>query len=155
MTRVLIAVDRTDQSVEAAEVAHRLFGDTAEYLVVNVAAGTDGAAWAGVYPIVPPVAAYPVVMPAATAMDAGDAGDAVDRAEDRAADVAERAKLPGAEVVGEVGDVAAAIVQAAVEHRVDVIVVGSHDRGWFSRLFSPSVANQVISDATVPVLVVR
>ena len=36
MTTVLIAVDDTDSSVHAVETAHRLFGDSADYLVLNV-----------------------------------------------------------------------------------------------------------------------
>ena len=37
MPRVLIAVDDTDSSVHAAEVARRLCGDDADYLAVSVA----------------------------------------------------------------------------------------------------------------------
>ena len=37
----------------------------------------------------------------------------------------------------------------------DVIVVGSHERNWFVRMFSDSVAKDVLRDAPVPVLVVR
>ncbi len=40
MTTVLIAVDETDSSVHAVETAHRLFGDSADYLVLNVGGGT-------------------------------------------------------------------------------------------------------------------
>ncbi len=40
MTTVLIAVDETDSSVHAVEAAHRLFGDSADYLVLNVGGGT-------------------------------------------------------------------------------------------------------------------
>ena len=36
MVKVLIAVDDTDESVEAAALARRLFGDGAEYLAINV-----------------------------------------------------------------------------------------------------------------------
>jgi hypothetical protein len=37
MTRVLVAADKTEDSVNAARTAHRLFGDDAEYVAVNVA----------------------------------------------------------------------------------------------------------------------
>ena len=37
MTRVLIAVDGSRESNDAAQFAHRLFGDSVEYLVVTVA----------------------------------------------------------------------------------------------------------------------
>jgi hypothetical protein len=36
MTKVLIAVDETEESIEAGALAHRLFGDDAEYLAINV-----------------------------------------------------------------------------------------------------------------------
>lgn len=36
-----------------------------------------------------------------------------------------------------------------------MIVVGSHDKGWFERLFSGSVSADVIKRANVPVLVVK
>jgi nucleotide-binding universal stress UspA family protein len=162
VTRVLIAVDETDESVEAARVAHQLFGDDAEYLVVNVSDPlANGMAWGYVYPIVPPIAAYPVMMPAAdaagTVSATGGADDEspVEHAEHRAQEVAAKADLGGAETVGEVGDAATAIIDAADEHKADVIVVGSHERSWFDRLMSASVTKRVLSDATIPVLVVK
>ena len=56
MTRVLVAVDDSEGSVRAAETAHRLFGDDAEYLAVNVTNVVDlatipwyGAGWGAPY----------------------------------------------------------------------------------------------------------
>src|SRR5215211_6813743 len=56
MTRVLVAVDDSESSVHAAETAHRLFGDDAEYLAVNVTNIVDlasipwyGAGWGSPY----------------------------------------------------------------------------------------------------------
>ena len=43
---------------------------------------------------------------------------------------------------------------AAEEHDVDVVVVGSHDRGMLSRLLDPSVAAGVVRGTYRPVLVV-
>jgi nucleotide-binding universal stress UspA family protein len=54
-----------------------------------------------------------------------------------------------------VGDAANAIIDAATEHRADVIVVGSHERGWFDRLIKASVAKRVLDDSPIPVLVVK
>jgi nucleotide-binding universal stress UspA family protein len=159
---VLIAVDESDESLEAARVAHQLFGDDAEYLVVSVADPlANGMAWGYVYPIVPPIAAYPVMMPAADAPLAGTTPGAeegespADHAEHRAAEVADQAHLEHVETMGEVGDAATAIIDAADKHAADVIVVGSHERGWFDRLMKASVAKRVLSDATIPVLVVK
>jgi nucleotide-binding universal stress UspA family protein len=42
----------------------------------------------------------------------------------------------------------------ADEHDVDVIVVGSHDKTAWRRLFDPSVAADVVRDTSRPVLVV-
>jgi nucleotide-binding universal stress UspA family protein len=162
VARVLIAVDESEESVEAARVAHRLFGDDAHYLVVNVSDPVaSGMAWGYVYPIVPPIAAYPVMMPAGDAPlipqsgGGGGTGSAAGDAERRAADVADKADLDDAEAVGEVGDAANAIIDAATEHRADVIVVGSHERGWFDRLIKASVAKRVLDDSPIPVLVVK
>lgn len=144
MTKVLIAADNSETSVHAAQVAHSLFGDKAEYLVVNVdRAMNDAIAWG---------AAYPLVMPLPAATD--DAG-ALQRAEDVASDIAHSAELPGAESVGDVGDPAHAIIHAAHEHGVDVIVVGSHTHSWFSRLFTGSVSTDLLREADIPVLVIK
>ena len=160
MTRVLIAVDESEESVEAARVAHSLFGDDAEYFVVNVSDPlANGMAWGYVDPIVPPIAAYPVMMPATEAF--GGTGDGegaetpAEHAEQRAAEVADKADLDHAQTVGEVGDAATAIIDAATEHAADVIVVGSHERSWFDRLMKASVTKRVLSDSRVPVLVVK
>jgi nucleotide-binding universal stress UspA family protein len=153
-------VDETDESVDAARVAHELFGNDAEYLVVNVSDPlANGIAWGYVYPIVPPIAAYPAMMPTADARLAGGTGDdsesASEQAAHRAAEVANRADLGDVETVGEVGDAASAIIAAATEHGADVIVVGSHERSWFDKLLKASVAKRVVDDAGVPVLVVK
>jgi len=152
MTRVLIAVDDSETSLEAAKVAHHLFGDDANYLVVNVAdSGVNGSiAWGYAYPVSMPMLDVPMV---STDPDADRT--VVEGAEQRAADIAEAAHLPAPEAVGQTGDVATAILNAAHQHQVDVIVVGSHERSWFSRLLSGSVANTLVREADVPVLVVR
>jgi nucleotide-binding universal stress UspA family protein len=162
-TRVLIAADESDTSIEAARAARELFGEFADYTV-----GTDETAlWVGM-PVawgVPYAMAVPPMGPAGPPLvlahpdEAQMAGDEtvptpVDRAEQQADEVAHAADLPAAVAIGDVGDAAEAILRAAETTRADVIVVGSHDRGWFSRLFSPSVSNAVVRSAPVPVLVV-
>ena len=151
VTRVLIAVDESDESVEAARVAHQLFGDEAEYLVVNVSDPIGNAmAWGYVYPIVPPIAAYPVMMPSADVGFAGPgtaAGDgggetksATEQAEDRAADVVEQAHLGDAETIGEVGDAASAILEAAERAR------SRRDRGRVARAQLVRQADEGVGD---------
>jgi nucleotide-binding universal stress UspA family protein len=55
----------------------------------------------------------------------------------------------------EVGDPATTICEVAKELGVDVIVVGSHGRTGFSRLFLGSTSEHVIRHAPCPVLVVH
>ena len=52
-------------------------------------------------------------------------------------------------------DPSEAILHAAHEQGADVIVVGSHERGWFSRLLSGSVSQDLVRRSDIPVLVVK
>jgi nucleotide-binding universal stress UspA family protein len=159
MTRVLVAVDDTDGSVRAAEAAHRLFGDDAEYLAVNVTNVVDMAAipWYGAGYGAPYAAPYGAVWAYRTdvTMDPDRELDAGAVAEDHAREVAEQSGLAGAEAVGEEGDPAEAVLRAAHDREVDVIVVGTHERGWFDRLVRPSVSKEIVKSSPVPVLVVH
>jgi nucleotide-binding universal stress UspA family protein len=165
MTQVLIAVDESEESLHAARVAYNLFGDSATYTVVNVANqspmmwGGDSLMWGVGYPVMMAPTGLVGVGPRPTS-DAGAPVAEVDNAPIDAAmqvalDVATEADLPNPQVVGEVGDAALAIIEAARHHQADVIVIGSHDRNWVSRLFVPSVTGSVVKDAEVPVLIVR
>jgi nucleotide-binding universal stress UspA family protein len=145
---VLIAVDGSALDLVVCDRAHRLFGDDAEYVVVNVLED----------PIV--FATTPMgeglsmtVTPAA--WTAVDSEDVAERARHLADEAAERAGLPHAEPVGVVGRPADVIVRAAQEHEADVIVLGTHDRGWIDRWLDPSVSKAVTHASTVPVLLVR
>ena len=144
MTKVLVAVD-DDEPMEVARVAHRLFGDAAEYLAVHVAHREPAVAdqkprvdwtapsgWGQVQRFQP-------------------LQDLSDRATPNPFASTEWAPAESAPP----SDVADAILAAAREHGVDVIVVGSHDRGWLGRLFHHSVADDVVRHAPIPVLVAR
>ena len=61
MTRVLIAVDETEQSVVAARTAYKLFGEDADYTVINVA--KDAPVYWGDDPLGAGYA-YPLAIPA-------------------------------------------------------------------------------------------
>ncbi len=148
MTKVLIAVDETDASRHAAEVAAKLFPG-GDFLALCVAAAQiewmpPGAAWGYVMP-------YTELPPRSAGLNTID-DEAAARAAERAAEVA--AEIPSAETIGEVGDPTTAILRAADDHDVDVIVVGSHHKNWLARLIEGSVADNVAHRATVPVLVV-
>jgi nucleotide-binding universal stress UspA family protein len=47
------------------------------------------------------------------------------------------------------------IIQAALEHRVDLIIMGSHGRTGFKKLLMGSVTERVIGQTPCPVLVVK
>lgn len=158
MTRVLVAVDDSEGSVRAAETAHRLFGADAEYLAVNVTNVVDlatipwyGAGWGA--PYAAPYGAVWAYRSDVTA-DVGGAEEGEEIAEANARDVAEQSGLPDAEAVGEEGDPATAVLRAAEERQVDVIVVGTEDRGWLDRFVRPSVSKEIVKQSSVPVLIV-
>lgn len=163
MTQVLIAVDDSETSIKTARIAYALFGDNATYTVVNVADrspmmwGGDALVWGIGYPIVMAPSGTAAVAPGGTvATNDAEADHApIDAAIQVAHDVATEAHLPNPQVVGEVGDPATAIINAAHHHEADVIVIGSHERSWFSKLFVPSVAGAVMREADIPVLIAR
>lgn len=153
MTTVLIAVDATDSSVHAVETAHRLFGDDANYLVLNVGSGVyvPIAIFPGELGLISPLAWAPAVQPE-PAVD--DVNTDADVAETIAKLTGEEGGLPEATALGIVGDPAGSIIDVAVGHSADVIVVGTHERGWLTRLLTSSVADEVRRESPIPVLVV-
>lgn len=159
MLRVLVAVDDTEESVRAAEAAHRLFGDQAEFIAVSVAelpvdlAATPwGAGWGAGLPIAFGSAWSYRAPGVRTDAVSGEAAD--DAAED-ARSVADRSGLTTAETFGEVGDPAGVVLRVAEDRAVDVIVLGTHERAWFDRLVRPSVSKDVVKRAEIPVLIVK
>jgi nucleotide-binding universal stress UspA family protein len=148
MKRVLIAVDGSVESTDAARVAYELFGSSAEYLVVTVA--DSGATLTGMMPLADASLAGAYVPPEI-------AQEAIDQAmkEAREAAAGAAAEVRGTETIIEVGDAGETIVRLAEEHDADLIVVGSHHRNWLSRLVAPSVRNHLVEHAPCPVLVVR
>lgn len=170
MTQVLIAVDDSESSVKTARIAYALFGDKASYIVVNVADqspmiwGGDALVWGVGYPIVmaptgivdSAVSSGEQHTPGASEESSAEVDTApIDAAIQVARDVAAEADIPNPQVVGEVGDPVTAIITAAHHHQADVIVIGSHDRSWFSKLLSPSVTGAVVKEADIPVLIAR
>ena len=140
---VLIAVDDTAESRHAVDVAFRFFGPEAHYSVLRVGDR-------------PPifVSGYGAGgMP--TAADLGlQLETAQAAAEHAATEAAER--LPGGvDTDVEHGSPGVTICDHASEHHADVIVIGTHDRSFWDRLFDPSVGRYVIDHAPCPVLVVR
>ncbi|MGE0880276.1 MAG: universal stress protein [Acidimicrobiia bacterium] len=134
----LIALDESAISVRAAREARHLFPN-AEFLVINVGRG-----------VVPWLAAgqFGMVYPAPAPMIEEAMPD------DELETLAESAGVHPTDVITVVGDPGRAICDAAEQHDVDVIVVGSHDKGVFRRLIEPSVAQAVLHNTHRPVLIV-
>lgn len=165
MTRVLIAIDGSDLDARLAEAAFGLFGPGAEYWAVNVQSSSDTTP-VGVHPTVPGMyagsfvgygVAYPFTPP--QPHDAPDVsvgvGDDLDADREASAhEAAVSAGIDDAAVITESGDPPTAILSAADRHSADVIVVGSRDRSWWSKLIEPSVSGDVIEASPVPVLVI-
>jgi nucleotide-binding universal stress UspA family protein len=62
---------------------------------------------------------------------------------------------PTKAVVMTSGSAAYAIVDYATEHRIDLIIMGTHGRGGLAKLMMGSVAERVVRIAPCPVLTVR
>jgi len=139
-TRVLLAVDESAASAQAARRASILFGASAEFLVIRVSEVPG--LWA----------AHPFGV--AAPLTADEWQSLVEPDEEEIRRRVEEAGVAEAEVLVEIGDPVSQICDAAEEHDVDVIVVGSHHRGFLERLLSPSVSGGVVRTSHRPVLVV-
>lgn len=147
--KVLIAVDDEPQSEDALSFAQQLLPDDAAVIVVNVARSTItpygtigglGAAYAG-----SPTLSVEADLRAQELADR-DAEEVVERA----AEVlhADQRRV-------EHGDVGPTICRVAEDEGVDLVVLGTHDRSRWSRLWFGSVSDHVVRHAPCPVLVVR
>jgi nucleotide-binding universal stress UspA family protein len=142
-TKILIAVDETDESMDAVSVAYDLFGPAPDYLVTSI-----GRMPAVAYPMTPGGA-----MPMYVAL--GDVADSVRAsATATAVEAAENLEVD-ATIEVDTGPVGAAVCRIAEDSGASVIVIGSHDRSIWARLFVPSVGKYVVDNAPCPVLVVR
>jgi len=151
MTTVLVAVDETEEAIEAVRTARALFGAEADYVAVNVAERapawtTVPVTWGAVFPLEP-------AFPGGPDDRLFDADDELHAAKATAEEVAGQAGVE-ATTLGEVGDPASAIIAAAETSAADVIVVGSSRKGWWRRLLQGSVSEQVLRESPIPVLLV-
>lgn len=155
MNRVMIALDGTDFDQVLVSTAHGLFGEDADYWAVNVSNEVDAGSLAASTATMPMTfgAAYPYVMPAIYAVRDSDHDS--DDDDERARAAASASGMVDAEAVGETGAPDVAIIRAAERHGAHVIVVGTHERSWFSKIIRPSVSDGLLSESTVPVLLVR
>jgi nucleotide-binding universal stress UspA family protein len=161
MPTVLMAIDETHESKRAAEIAAECFGPDANYLAIYVDErrpiggplwGPE-IGWGGVYTY-PQLYDYRFRAAAPSGLDddlppVGTVEGAKIEAERLAAELG-----VVAEPLGDVGDPTTAIINAAHRHGADVIVVGSHNRNWFSKLLHGSTTEGVMRETDIPVLVV-
>lgn len=147
--KVLIAVDDEPESEDAMSFAQQLLPDDAAVIVVNVARSTItpygtigglGAAYAG--------------SPTLSADADIRAQELADREAEQVAARAGEA-LHATDVRVEHGDVGPTICKLAEDEGVDLVVLGTHDRSRWSRLWFGSVSDHVVHHAPCPVLVVR
>lgn len=149
--KVLVAVDDSETAHEAARFVSDLFRSAeVEVLGVNVAPRprpwiAPGIGYGMVMPVFPPPAAEIAVV---------DDDDLAHDARSRAAQTLCESGLDDAAAIGAVGDPVDAIVTAALDHDVDLIVVGGDDRGFLGRLLDRSVARALLREAGLPVLVI-
>ncbi len=146
MTRVLVAVDEAPQSLRAARAAVNLFaGPDTEFLVINVAGLPVRWLGGGMY-------GEAVTVPMDTWLPDVERIER-DQTEGVRAEAA-AAGVPDPDILVAFGDPVEKICAAADDHDVDVIVVGSHDKGFLRRLIDPSVADHIVHATSRPVLVV-
>lgn len=149
--KILIAVDDGAESRDAVAFAKRLMPDDTHVIVLNVAQ-------------------YSITPYGTMGSLGGDFGDAILTAESLEASVAdadaqaERTVHELSTTIGdeehveervEHGDAGPKICEVAAEEEVDLIVLGTHQRGRWSRLWFGSVSDHVVHHAPCPVLVVR
>lgn len=146
--KVLIAVDHDRESRDAIAFAKSLLDEDDHAIVLNVASFDLGPAMA--------MASYgsTYVDPAIDQRMQAVGEDAEEVAEEVAADATEWLG-DDAEPMVEFGDAADRICQVAESEGVDLVILGTHDRGRFARLWFGSVSDRVVHDAPCSVLVVR
>jgi nucleotide-binding universal stress UspA family protein len=176
----MIAVDGSELDQPLASTAHRLFGDDAQYWAVNVRHQTDDAAvpasttfpalyggsfigFGTVYPYLAPNPYDVRVTDVSDVTDVSGIVGSADATPDGATAAPGEPGPPTGATDGPTGDTElavggdppAAILRAAHANAVDVIVVGDHDRSWWSKLIEPAVSDELIDRSEIPVLVVR
>lgn len=149
--KILIAIDDDDASHDALEFASQFLDDDADVHIVNVARSTITP-----YGTIGGLSATYAGSPAMTAEAELRAQEAAEEHAEQVVHAAEQA-LSDAQVEASVehGDVGPTICTVAADEEADLIVLGTHDRGLWGRLWFGSVSDHVVHHAPCPVLVVR
>jgi nucleotide-binding universal stress UspA family protein len=141
--KILIAVDDTNESMDAVSVAYDLFGAAPDYLITSI-----GKMPATIYPMAPG-GGRPIYVAL------GEMADSITASAEATAEEAAEHLEVDATIEVDVGPVGASICQIAKDSGASVIVIGSHDRSIWARLFEPSVGKYVVDHAPCAVLIVR
>jgi nucleotide-binding universal stress UspA family protein len=144
--KVLIAVDNDDTSREALAFAERLVTERDEVVVLNVTSYSELLPFTG-----DPFGAGI----GAVALDPNTLAELDDRAEELVERSAEEIEAKKTKVVVEHGSPGERICATAAENAIELIILGSHERGAFGRFVHGSVSDYVVHHAPCPVLVVR
>ncbi|MCU0273697.1 MAG: universal stress protein [Acidimicrobiales bacterium] len=157
MRTVLVALDETDVSEHVARFVNRFFDpDDTRILALNVATARvpwiPAVPWGGMWGW-----GYPDPGFATGYRTYGDEAieDALAAEEHEATRTVVESGIEGAEAIAARGDPVTAINRAAEQHDVDLIVVGTRDRGALQRVVFGSVSDDLVHHAERPVLVVR
>lgn len=144
--KVLIAVDNDAPSRDALAFAERVVSDSDEVVVLNVTSYSELLPFTG-----DPFGAGI----GAVALDPTSLAELDDRAEELVERTADEIEAKKTDVVVEHGSPGERICATAADHAIELIILGSHERGAFGRFVHGSVSDYVVHHAPCPVLVVR
>ncbi|MEQ8231166.1 MAG: universal stress protein [Gammaproteobacteria bacterium] len=153
LKHILVASDGSEGALAAARFAGGLARDTGADVTVLVVHSEElmmPYAWgAGEWPALPANAVLSIDEMRANAEEAASTNEL-------ARTTAALGQLPApATAAQRWGHAAEEICRYAVDHAVDLIVIGTRGRSTFTRLLLGSVSTQVASHATCPVTLVR
>lgn len=143
---VLVGVDGSELDERVVAATEQLLGsDTTDYLTINIEPVESMRATN-----IPSISTGL----AATPLPYRDPSEVAEAARSVAEGAADRIGSSKVQAIGTVGDPVNGLLDAAAEHEVALIVLGSRDHGWLSGLLQPSVADGVLERAGRPVLLI-
>jgi nucleotide-binding universal stress UspA family protein len=147
MSTVLLTTDGSDLATAAMAKGVELLGREHRFLALSVVAPAFVPAAA-----VSPMDSHPLVIDP----ELEEAIESEDRAEStQALTILNEVLEVAAEPLVETGEPGPTICEVAARVGADVVVLGSHGKGWLQRVLLGSVSNHVLHHAPCPVLVMR